>query len=282
MKIYHYTSAQGALGLLKNGKFWATEINFMNDHRELNEGSDIYELVINELASLNIKKLFNKDKNVVFENTGYMVEFANTLLGMMRKVYSEHVPINVVSFSTDEDYIRQWMSYCPSNSGYCIEFDKLKLESVLKKINRDTYIQTVIYSDSETKDTLVSKFKSDLTLLLNNPTPNEEVVLEKISEFLGSNLAMTASIKPQQFQDEKEIRVVTFSFQKELSMQSYRERNGVIIPYIEIPYPIEAITKIIIGPSSNQELAKKGLEILKFQKGFKFKIALSECSLRQF
>ncbi|MGE7955838.1 hypothetical protein ACQKQA_04415 [Pseudomonas sp. NPDC089530] len=38
--IYHYTSGSDLLGIISNSEFWATDINFLNDHNEHALGYD--------------------------------------------------------------------------------------------------------------------------------------------------------------------------------------------------------------------------------------------------
>ncbi|PKG37715.1 DUF2971 domain-containing protein [Psychromonas sp. Urea-02u-13] len=294
MGIYHYTSAQGVLGLLQHGEFWATEINFMNDYRELHEGiavlnllKDRFKTALNkiEISSHNEQE-FNETFEIIIEMTVDMVKASTT---------------NIVSFSTDEDYLRQWMSYCPSNNGYCIEFDKEKLANYCSsknlQLSKVEYNIGTVLSGKEYLD-LNNIILEVVAEVYRWQFPDKEIKSESVklrfnkAENLTSLIKrlqfIVARIKPSKFVDENEYRIIDFSPNVP---QQYRERNGVIIPYKEIPFPIEAITKITIGPSSNQELAKKGLEILrgtlkekylKKDELLDFKIVLSECSLRQF
>lgn len=48
MILHHYTDANGLLGILEYGSFWATQANFMNDSKELLHGTEIIKEVLEE------------------------------------------------------------------------------------------------------------------------------------------------------------------------------------------------------------------------------------------
>src|SRR5215213_3016940 len=51
-KLYHYTTAQGLLGILTSKSFWATDLNFQNDAMELKYASNL----INEILDVKLNK----------------------------------------------------------------------------------------------------------------------------------------------------------------------------------------------------------------------------------
>lgn len=59
-----------------------------------------------------------------------------------------------------------------------------------------------------------------------------------------------------------------------------RESNGVLVPYIEVPFDISSIEEIIIGPSNSQQEAKIGLDYFCKQHKLEPKITLTKCPFR--
>lgn len=50
-------------------------------------------------------------------------------------------------------------------------------------------------------------------------------------------------------------------------VQKYRVRKGLIFPYAEVEIPVLAIKEIIVGPTANFEMVKKGLDHFLYSKG---------------
>ncbi|MDR3302234.1 MAG: DUF2971 domain-containing protein [Spirochaetaceae bacterium] len=107
--LYHYTTKEGFIGILKNRCMWASNIYFMDDRSEFKFAFEILNDVIKdhkELCKLEIDIKPNKYKGT--------------------EVYS-------VSFSERFDIISQWDNYTGSAPGYCISFRKNDLNSNFKK-----------------------------------------------------------------------------------------------------------------------------------------------------
>lgn len=236
MNIYHYTSGSSLLNILNTSKLWATDISFLNDSKELYEGLNIvskfgYERWIQ----------FKDDEKHPFHIWYKMVE----LITDQTIDYSKENNINVISFTTEGDYIRQWMAYCQNNSGYCIEFDKAKLsESILDKTHKTRLLKVDYHNPNKfesTKGTIIQKIQgalSELTAMqladfyinlseedklklpplpehakniLNlNLDQNEfvDLYIDKTEIYKTEALFRAATIKPSEFEDEREFRIV--------------------------------------------------------------------------
>src|SRR6185436_7146444 len=48
--LYHYTSAQGLLAMVKSGHVWATESRYLNDPREFLHGAELILRVMDQLG----------------------------------------------------------------------------------------------------------------------------------------------------------------------------------------------------------------------------------------
>lgn len=49
--LYHYTSAQGLLSMVRSGHIWATESRYMNDPREFLHGAEVILAVVDRLLA---------------------------------------------------------------------------------------------------------------------------------------------------------------------------------------------------------------------------------------
>ena len=48
---------------------------------------------------------------------------------------------------------------------------------------------------------------------------------------------------------------------KQIGMPKVRVRNGILIPYMELGIPIDYISKVIVGPTSNPQLQSEALKV---------------------
>lgn len=192
----------------------------------------------------------------------------------------------ILSFSLNNDSIGLWGNYT-NFEGYNIEVDLKNIvgskenfkkyiiansKSITPKGNNAFYHEAfgkVIYDTVEQKEILKS-----LILILNqsldksfNLTEEERKVIKE--EVLSKILYYINIFKHPGFKQEEEYRLV-FTLNKDSydRVIKFTNRNGVIIPYIEIKFINKdgkweiPITSITIGPKTNIELAQKGLERL--------------------
>ena len=109
--IYHYTSADGLLGILKSNHLRMTNVMFLNDSRELSHGLDVlFDQVIQPISQLGNDYKASSD--------GLM-----TVLDAFIEQLKESCPFYTASFCRNGDKLRQWTSYCP-NGGYSIGFNR--------------------------------------------------------------------------------------------------------------------------------------------------------------
>ena len=86
----------------------------------------------------------------------------------------------------------------------------------------------------------------------------------EVSATLLSNIVYISSfIKHISFSDELETRIIHYG---KCNVMKYRNGKSMILPYMELPITNEnddlPISKIIIGPTPNQELSKMSVQHL--------------------
>jgi hypothetical protein len=102
--LYHYTSAQGLLGIIQTREIWATNVLYLNDSSEL---SDAAEFLTSELGSTPSR---------AWDDDG--------LASMTLSSYSKDASVDhfVVSFCEDGNLLSQWRGYGASGTSYAIGF----------------------------------------------------------------------------------------------------------------------------------------------------------------
>ncbi len=112
--LYHYSSAEGLLGIIQSRQLWATNALYLNDTSEI---SDALEVFRSELESVPL-------------NLGEMAGF----LSQGIPEYSEQAPLDhfVVSFCEGGDLFSQWRGYGSQGTGYSIGFHSSALLAASK------------------------------------------------------------------------------------------------------------------------------------------------------
>lgn len=152
--LYHYTSRDSFIGIMKNKEFWASHIRFMNDLEEekLAEKKLLDSLSMSsKLPSMDIKKL---KEEVIFAIKKEMLKKA----------------IFLVSLSEEPDELNMWRGYGKNAPAYCIQIDCNKLIRqfiaqpaknkcirnpelfrIADILNKETQIDESIFAPSENK-----------------------------------------------------------------------------------------------------------------------------------
>lgn len=294
--LYHYTSGDSLLAILRSQSFWATDIRFLNDYEELNRGLDIFESFAEGLV---------EDMKA---DTVHLSQLVKIFVGNIRR-NANLTLINLVSFSTEPDNLRQWMTYGNSGLGYSIEFDSdLLIPISLSNFKHCLRLSPVEYIDNNAsfyRTNSLDKFQNFLVESLMGMDKNlsekdfiEQITL-KANSLLINSMFLASSVKPVEFSDEREIRLLYIGENKERENQKmdklitlynkpvlpdveFKTTNDFLVPYQPIPFNIEAIKKIIIGPSANKKLAEIGIVEFRDRNNLKFDVAHSACSLRRF
>lgn len=269
MELHHYTDVNGLTGIIQRQALWATDIGFLNDSQEMFAGIDLIRRRCGHLNT--IETIDKRVQNAIREFYGQIPEFVKNNL-TKRNIY-------IISFSKASDNLRQWMSYCPKNAGYSIEFDSSKilvdelLEHEKKVVCR---LEEVDYHEKRINEILTLKE-------ILNSTDVAAGNLGKVFSVLANELFFhCCAVKPKEFYDEQETRLVIHSRLEKTHEVNFRTRAGIIIPHFEYPIEYSSIKEITIGPNINMSLARKGLETFLEKHSITCKIRESKCSLRNF
>ena len=294
-ELFHYTSVEGLLGIVRDRSIWASNIFYLNDTSELNYAFDLFrEALQNTLPTSGL----SADPP---EMTGLLSSFAATelqpgsgssrgvgvigrsgLLGGGLASYALALAQNpsqelvlrmldildhdfvalagdnlfVCSFSETGDLLSQWRGYCQNDAGYSIGFKFSSLAQIMTRALPGR-LQKCIYNRPEQLLLVTGAIKRALGDLKSKPTPEEEnsIVGKLFTEFL--NLAPT--LKHPQFSEEKEWRFVTRT-----KDQKFRAGKSMIVPFTEIrltgkegDFPL---SKLVVGPTRDPSLAKNAVE----------------------
>lgn len=292
--VYHYTDVNGFISIIQNKEFWLSHIRFMNDREEYLEGYGRCNKIIEKL------KVGRESHEIDFLNKVMNKLNCERSSGFFTRSSKD---VFSLSLSTKRDSLDLWRGY-GRNSGISIGFDK-QTSTELVLIRKEYYesVKEKHKSDSRKKTLPNSKLFVANNVIYEDDVKDKillsilEISLERLN-FLRDKKDETAEIsamtyatdvlfeiipymKNKGFENEAECRIVENSIsdtQKPIEI-FYRERNGIILPYIKYVLVDRnyktlknlPIKEIVVGPGLNQKdviesvkyfLEKQGLEEL--------------------
>lgn len=251
---YHYTTQDTLCSLLNKYReskaqgnliFWASSIFTMNDPQEMKHGVEVFKVLIP----------FNEGFYEIHPEERLNIGILDS-----EKILSDHshTPF-VISFSRNRDDLAMWALYGDGGHGVVLKFNK-DLKSYPSDINGVTKPENVYYGKGSDRIQLIFQIYNKGLLELRSCKSEEQKkeCREKTVSKLYTHIC--PFIKTESYHNEKESRLSYYDVPSHLI--KFRTRNKNLIPYIEVPIPIEYLEEIILGPCCNFELAHFSIRYL--------------------
>ena len=239
--IYHYTSLETLHNILTSRCFHFTHCAFMNDYSEIEFGINYFR---------------DKLKQYVKDNEDQIA--IDNILDLIKNV-KQYGNIFIGSFSSLRDSICQWRLYSSNATGIAIGLNVAKIDDFC--IKNELPFGGVVYANDF--DKIFEQFTKTITPLASYVMENQSSSkLRGFNTIIFSYLMSLAFfIKHDGFKEEYEIRIVAGSG----SPIKNKLHKGLYVPYCEIAFDghlLDFIDEIWIGPASNQELAKRSVQLM--------------------
>lgn len=274
--LYHYTSLDGLLGIIKSSSLWMSHAAYLNDASELNYGTKLISDMINKKIK---DKKYNEINDILRVSS---IVFSN--------YYRDSVNPYVLSLSEEIDVLSQWRAY-GNNCGVSIGFNPkniLELKVSYLNITNESRLIKVIYE----KEEQINLIEKAIDIILKYDHLTEFVAPANLSS-AGSSLTeismnmfmeIIPSFKHPSFHEEKEwrlLKVMSLTHEKEHKVVNHRFRSGVLIPYLELKAQDKLpIIKIRYGPNPNPYLTRKAIESLLIKHGYEVPVDGTDTPLR--
>lgn len=275
--LYHYTSLQGAVSMIENGKFWFTDIRYCNDPNEIEEGlrllnevhaevmpqylekSPIFTAMMTYLVHLlTISMSFDTQDNLRLENAKSDLKKC----GLNPEVFKLlKTSFFIACFSERHDDLRQWMPYADDGKGVSFCFEGLNKAHALT--TKEIGILKVCYQSNENKKKYIKNMYIKASEIFDR-TPNKQ---EMHMAFLGSlYMSMTYDLiacKSENYKDEKEWRLILFDERQAMDAKiKFRVSNNVVRPFVEVEINKDSVLGLILGPKTEPTLNQHAFEAL--------------------
>ncbi|HKT26560.1 DUF2971 domain-containing protein [Dyella sp.] len=242
----HYTSLQGAVGIVESQELWLSDHRFVNDMREYAYGKDLALNVIVEAAGTEVDPEFR----------GFLERLRESVkISSGRAIY-------IASMSRSPDKLDQWKGYGNSSESICIKFDAdFALWNVGNSHPTHVRQQMVIYEEDVQVNLIralirIFKDKFDGYRTFSDP------FLADLSYLIESQFIL---FKHPQYASEDELRLTIENASQTVENKKPRHRvaKGMVIPYITTKYISRdlqppgnrlPIREIVVSPTSRADL----------------------------
>ena len=256
--VYHYTTLSALMNILENNQLWLSERNCMNDIKDGTFVRTFVQDFIDENHCDNLLQNFNENQHQY-----------------------------IFSTSKEKDSIHQWQYYGATGDEVCIELNREELINTFGKpfSYNNYYYGSIFYTkdyseESEEKEIivrLINDYINTLPTIFNlDELKVQNTQYKIVIEYLFSLIKQYGHHCEQEYRftitedaiKTKKQKIINSSKQKKLTKKQkdvlndlttkFRPRNGLIIPYITMPFnPKKLISGIIIGPNKKDPIAKK-------------------------
>lgn len=249
-EIFHYTTVDGLLGIATSAHLWATDVRYLNDTREFKYTVELAWETLEDVA----KFAESPDEMAVVRR----LEHALTV--------AEVVSVYVISFSEHRDQLSQWRAYGRSG-GVAIGLLTKDLKEYASKLQLPAKLVKCLYDRDKQREHL--EYCINMFLNLADKTKDNSDAAEIISkcniDFCAHLILAAATFKHPSFGEEAEWRLVVRGEPGKHGRQ-FRRCGNILVPYLRVPIA-ELPSKpkfenIVIGPSQEQQLAKRSISAL--------------------
>lgn len=250
--LYHYTTGEGALGIISNHTLRFTDIRFLNDASEIRYGLEIATAVIDRLKAAQQNPVLLK----------YFEEFE-------RRLAPDIVNWHVFCLCEKPNLLSQWRAYGGLSTSYCLGFSTAELVAGQEPLFG---VLKCIYDRQDMEQRIEARFQEICAYIVESLACGEgdswRLICEGVHAARVSIGIECIRFKHGGFCEEKEYRFVTAdrpSFEKK-----FRAGRYGIVPYVELGVRGNGsltrsklpLVEVWIGPSVYEELAKEAIRAL--------------------
>jgi len=233
--LYHYTSRNGLLGMVKDGAIWASSLRHVNDSRELETAFDIFKAVrkrIEQKADPTTRAFLDR------------IEFGDSIDTYVQSA-SEDWGVFAFSLSSSSDELAMWRAYGRAGDAYAVGFRTNELERLRAPAGSFSLVKC-IYEKDQRSDVVerllvqsIEAAKQEMSLTGNENTAR--LTFGAIFDW-GFRILLPA-LKHQGFHSEEEWRLAVCDINLAYEGVEYRDGGRLLLPYMKLrPEPESKFT----------------------------------------
>ena len=259
--LYHYTTLNGLLGIVRSRTLWATDIRYMNDSAELKHSADLIRQEVQERITRGSCKA---------DLLGQFTDWIS------HRITNGHMLFGA-SFRSHGNLLSQWRGYSAHGKGVSLGFSA---DHILRCAQRQQFqIGKCIYEPAIQRNLIrqvVDAVEAHVEKHVSGNTSRQQlsVIYQDVFENIEVDLLRIAAIvKHPSFREEEEWRIVSPVFSDcSNSPVLFREANAMLVPYMEFDLQLETgcpllLDHLYLGPTSNINIFMNSLEMFLKQNG---------------
>ena len=289
---YHYTSPEAFLSIIQKQTIRFTDIRYLNDK---SEGVYFVKLLLDFIdKNKGAYQYFEEAVNALLKGNTYekITSLETTNIEYTEIQYMPYKPVRVFVFCTcsEPDSLNMWNYYVNNSSyqGYNIGF---KVKELLKTFNTTdakkldsfvVYYGNVLYSEKDQFNEIrqiAEKIEKGVAKNAEGGEHSKQRGLHYVQLWLRNYIdSRGAFYKHPKFESEREFRIVieiseeripkvsgnnNFSgFYNKTIFEGFAAKRGLIVPYLNIQFPKDAISRITVAPMIEYVIAKSSIKEL--------------------
>lgn len=274
--LYHYTTAEGLLGIVGSNTLLATDAEFLNDAQEMQFGrATVHEALLARAAALDPRP-------------NPMLDTSEASRAMVIRSAADHLvspvggatepkwyAVYVACFCEDGDLLSQWRGY-GKGGGYALGFDAEVLSSATLGDGLPSHYGPSLIKVRYGVDQ-VDRVATEVLAVVGQTATGHPGV-HGFFEAGQHVLPALASVKDPAFREEQEWRIVVSS---ERTGVRFRQTPVSIAPYVVLQLPTDALRAVIVGPGPHADLRRDAVERLVTGRRFEFLVELPEVEVSE-
>jgi Protein of unknown function (DUF2971) len=252
-ELWHYTTAEGLIGILKSGQLWATQVTCLNDALEQRYFASLVH------AELKAQAAQNTDPNLA-------VMFRVADEGLSNADFATAGNF-VVCFSEVEDDLGQWRGYGGGECGYAIVFSLEGILGALKARRPSASFAPMHYGDQGpallVRDVVRMAQQYFLQGITARGVSDVELWAREFLSVYADELDIFAClIKHPKFDREQERRITTRLQPGEHMQLEFRQKRTLLARHLPVSLTVGTdnprlpITQVYVGPGPAQRISQ--------------------------
>jgi hypothetical protein len=249
--LWHYTSAEGLLGIVSSRHFRATDVLFFNDSSEVHYALGLIEKALPEIR--------------LGLDPGPATQVLDSVIGRisnLRRLPDFPYRMYAACFCEEPDLLSQWRGYGASGGGFALGFCS---QAVLDYIERTQLgVSRVWYEPVDQlrliRETVSSACKT-LLRVSDRVEQREHIkdLAQQAASYAFSILCQfLASLKSPAFREEREWRLVDYAPTEDVI--NFVARRGILVPYVPLGLPLSTLKRVQVGPTLEPKNAVRSVK----------------------
>lgn len=239
--LWHYTTAEGLLGILEHGELFASHVSCLNDSME----------------HLYLTKVMRKRLRARLpEAEGDLKRLYDGLRANAKARTTEADSAFAASFTSSKDDLAQWRGYGGGECGFAIGFDSKRLAAAIaakpqRALLRMRYER---HEHNSLADTILDQIAEAYS---ETSSSGEHLSQAYFNEYRDFVEWVGAMVKHPKFRDEREWRL--FTRLDPADELFFRSKKTMLARHIKVQLRVDGklpITRVMVGPAASQSVSR--------------------------